>query len=190
MADLSSIFPLFKAAIQDSPIYAEALDLVRKNSSGKIWLVGGFLSRNITYQLYGREKPDCDVDFIVEELLPLRYVPPGWIERPNAFGNPKFLKQGQEIDCVPLRNIYSIQRRGLTPTIENYLTGTPFTPQSLAYSVEGDCLLGEIGAHAIRKRIFAVNDLEEAKHSARIKGKSLVDLMREKAESMGFRASP
>ncbi|HLD05561.1 MAG TPA: hypothetical protein VJG90_07610 [Candidatus Nanoarchaeia archaeon] len=62
---MDDLLPLFKRALQDNPTYEEALEIVRKNSTGKIWIIGGFVARNIAYQLYGHPEPNSDFDFIV-----------------------------------------------------------------------------------------------------------------------------
>ena len=113
--------------------YHEALGVVSKNSSGKIWLIGGFVYRTIASQLYGLPKPEVDLDFIVKESVEEFDLPEGWIVKRNRFGNPKFVNGNKQIDYVPLDNIHSILYRGLEPTIENFLSGNPLTVQALAF---------------------------------------------------------
>jgi len=50
----------FKLYLED-PIFLEILELVKQNSKGKIWLMGGFLYRNLVSALYGGEIYNYDM---------------------------------------------------------------------------------------------------------------------------------
>lgn len=95
---------------------------------------------------------------------------------------PKF-----EIDYIPLNTVNSIERRGLDFTIENFLTGTPFTIQSMAYDVGNGKLVGDVGLKALKEKSFGINNLEQAEIFAEKKGMSVSELIEKKAASMGFR---
>ena len=166
--------------------FKESLDIVRKNSSGKIWLIGGGLSRNLSNLIYGGTKEGHDFDFIVEERKKKIILPGGWKMKRNKYGSPKFICGKISVDFIPLNTISSIKRRGLRPTIRNFLTGTPFTIQSMAYDFDRKKILGRKGLRALRKKIFKINNLEQALIYASKKGLSLDALIIKKAKSMNF----
>ena len=124
--------------------FNESLALVKQNSTGNIWLIGGFVYRNISSVLYGTPVPEIDLDFIVETPLDLQ-LPRGWELRVNRYNNPKWVNGSRQIDFVPINTVHSIVRRGIEPTIQNYLTGTPLTVQSIAYDVNNREIIGDIG---------------------------------------------
>lgn len=64
----------------------EAYDVVRKNSSGKIWLIGGTLCRGLSEILYGIKNEGCDFDFIVEEGVGEFDLPGGGVFRIISMG--------------------------------------------------------------------------------------------------------
>lgn len=178
---------LFSREINSYPEYLEAVEIVKRNSSGNIWLIGGMVFRTLASQLYCLPKPEVDLDFIIENANNKIVLPDGWEERGNRFGNPKFIKGEKQIDFVPLSNIYSIVSRGLEPTIENFLSGSPLTMQAVVYDVKNNNLIGERGIDAIQRKVIEVNDLKFAEYAAEMKGKSLNQYMREKADELGFK---
>ena len=176
----------FLSGVKDCEEFPEALKIVKRNSSGKIWLIGGFVYRTIAGQLYGLPKPEVDLDFVVEYSLFDFDLPSGWRADKNRFGNPKLVNGKKQIDYVPLGNIYSILQRQIEPTIENYLTGVPLTVQSVAYDVNENRIIGEIGIDALQRRVVEVNDLLFAEYAANKKNKSLQAMIEDKADGLGF----
>lgn len=172
---------------KDCREYNEAYQIVKRNSSGKIWLIGSFVFRTIAHQMYGAEKPeDVDLDFIVERPAENFNLPPGWKAKKNRFGNPKFVNGRTQIDYVPLKNIYSILKRGLAPTIENFLTGVPLNVQSLAFDTQEEKIVGERGIDSLKRKVVEVVDLDLARYAAQKKGITLEEMIRRKAEELGF----
>lgn len=50
------------------PEFKESLEIVKSNSEGDVWLIGGFVCRSIIQGLYGVPmSDDVDLDFIVEK---------------------------------------------------------------------------------------------------------------------------
>lgn len=180
------ITQVFLFGIKDCEEFPEALEIVKKNSSGKIWLIGGFVYKTIASQLYGLPKPKVDLDFVVEYPVTDFNLPSGWRADKNRFGNPKLMKGKKQIDYVPLGNIYSIIQRQIEPTIENFLTGVPLTIQSVAYDVNKNRVIGEIGIDALQRKVVEVNDLHFAEYAAKKKNKSLQSMIQEKADDLGF----
>jgi hypothetical protein len=177
---------LFSEGINSYPEYSEAVGIVKRNSSGNIWLIGGMVFRTLASQLYGLPKPEVDFDFIVENANVQIILPKGWEERKNRFGNPKFVNGEKQIDFVPLNNVYSITSRKLDPSIENFLSGTPLTIQAVVYDIINKRLIGERGIDAIKRKVVEVNDLQFAEYAAQKKEKSLNQYIREKADELGF----
>lgn len=177
---------VFLSGIEDCEEFSEALDIVKGNSSGKIWLIGGFVYRKIASQLYELPKPKVDLDFIVEYPVSDFNLPSGWRVKTNRFDNPKLVRGKKQIDYVPLENIYAIVERQVQPTIENFLKLVPLTIQSIAYNVNENKVIGEIGINALQRRVVEVNDLVFAGYAADKKNKSLQDMIQEKADELGF----
>ncbi|MDP2685379.1 MAG: hypothetical protein Q8P20_10205 [bacterium] len=178
---------LFLGATKGSIEFQEALDIVRSNSRGNYWLVGGFVYRSIASALYGLDKPSVDLDFIVESTAEEISLPKSWKKKSNRYGNPKFIREdGLTIDFVPLKNVSSIRRRGLLATIENFLTGTPLNVQSIIYDVMHNQIKGNIGIKALLDKSVAVNDLEQAEIYSKLKGKPVNEIICEKALALGF----
>ena len=170
--------------------FVEAVKIIRDNSHGKIWMIGGGVYRPIAANLYGTPLPAVDRDFIVEEIkLPFK-LPPGWIVGRNRHGNPKFILEGtkRSIDYVPIDTTHSIVARGIEPTIENYLSGTPLTVQSVAYDVLSKQVIGDVGLHTISEKRVRVNNYAEAIHGSERKGMTLKEYIQKIADSLGFKA--
>ncbi|MDP3963448.1 MAG: hypothetical protein Q8Q39_03045 [bacterium] len=177
---------LFRGFVKDRSEYYEALRVARMNARGKIWVVGGYVFRSLAHVLYGTSLPESDVDVIVERLRGSLTVPSGWRVTHNRYGNPKFVSGKREVDIIPMGNILSILRRRLPATIEHFATGTPLTIQSIAYDVDEQRIIGEIGMRAIMNRMIAINDPVQARLYAERKEKSIKKIIREKAESLNF----
>ena len=183
--DMSKVFSDY---IEKEENYRIAYDIVRRNSKGKIWLIGGALSRNLNQLIHGTVQHSFDFDFVVEESVEKFDLPEGWDVRENSFGNPKFVYRDMEIDYIPIKTVRYIIEKNLYPTIENVLKGTPFTIQSLAYDTETKKIIGDVGIRAFEEKVFEVNNMERAKVLAKMKGVDLNDIILKKAESMGFRS--
>jgi len=176
----------FLEGISGNEQFAEGVEIMRRNSSGRIWLVGSMVYGTITHQMYGSQMPKVDLDFVVERKADRFSLPAGWSVSENRFGNPKFVKGDESIDCVPIRNIHSIQERGLEPTIENVLSGAPLTVQSIAYDVFAHRVIGEVGMDAINRLVVGVNNLQFAEYRAEMLGITVADYLRDKAQALGF----
>lgn len=184
---------IFRDFVKYSSEFKEALDIIEKNSKGKIWLIGSFLYRNIINKIRKRKLKsleEIDIDFLVRERSEEEiYIPEGWELRMTSYGNPYFLKREDNIkvDLNYLFNMHSILTRDIEPTIESFLTGTPLTVQSIVYDCDKKKVGGEIGINSIKKRIVKINHLPEAGFEAQNKGISLVELIRQKAEELRFK---
>jgi hypothetical protein len=186
MLTLEYLSESFKELVSSDADFHEACEIVRQNSSGRRWMIGGFLYRNLVNILYGTEKPAKDFDFIIETSNPEIVLSESWSQSQNRFGNPKF-KGRFEIDLVPLSNVYSIAQRQLPPKIEHFLDGTPFNIHSLVYDIDEETVQGEIGREALEKRVFEVNNLEMALAHVELYKTTLNEMIKTKAAELGFR---
>ncbi len=170
------------------PEFKEAVEIIKKNSEGGIWLMGGFVFRSIVENIYGVPmSKNADLDFIVENPKEIK-VPDDWVIKKNDYGNPKLVGPSFYIDCIPLKNVHSIIRRKLEPTIENFLSGTPLNIQSIIFDVIKNKVMGDIGIKSIQERIVSVNDPIQAEYRAGKKGVTVSDLVRNLADELGFKA--
>jgi len=183
-----NISKVFEEYIEKEKNYNIAYNIVKRNSKGKIWLIGGALSRNLNQLIHKIPQHSFDFDFVVEENVSEFNLPKGWIIKMNKFGNPKFVHKDMTIDYIPIKTVKSIIQRNLEPTIENVLAGVPFTIQALAYDTQTKKIIGEVGIAAFESKMFKVNDIEQAKMFAKKKGMKLNELILKKAKSMGFKA--
>ena len=178
---------IFKEVIQDRQAQ-QAIDIVRRNSEGKIWIIGRFVYKSLATKLYGKPAAQSkDYDFIVEQPNSQIVLPDGWTRTLNHFGNPKFVGDFQ-IDFVPLKMVYSILKRKFPPSIENYLNGTPLNIQSIAYDIAEEKVIGDVGISALERRVVAVNNSDMAKDIAWVFCRGVDEMIKEKAEELDFKA--
>lgn len=181
----STFAKFFEWTTKNNQQYLEANEIVKSNSQGKAYLIGGFLYQNIASSLYLIPKAGPDLDYLVEKPAEKLLLPKEWQEEKNLFGNPRFVSGVRKINFIPLSNVYSIKARNLEPTVENYMTGTPFTIQAMAYDIKNrELLLTEDCANSIRRRIIEVQDMRMAEHAAAMNKKSIDDLMDDIAAQM------
>ncbi|MEK6899596.1 MAG: hypothetical protein AABX05_00580 [Nanoarchaeota archaeon] len=168
--------------------YQEALTIVKSNSKGKIWLIGGIVSRSIIKSAYGNLQLKHDIDFLVEKLNDHLVIPPGWKETKNKFNNPKLIKEDIEVDIVPLGTSEFIRQNKLKPSIKNFLAGTPLDIQSLAFDIQDRKLIGDLGIKALQRKEVRVNNSKRLLAKAQRKNLSPQKLLQKIAKSLGFKA--
>jgi hypothetical protein len=168
--------------------FEEALSIVKANSFENVWLIGGSVYRTIASQLYGISKPDMDFDFIIERPISVKdfNLPEKWTVSANRFGNPKLIGPTQNIDFVPLKNVYSIKHRHLKPSIDAYLIGVPLTVQSIVFDVRKNIIIGNIGIRALEMKLVEVNDIHYAKYASAKKGTLLREYISKYARELDF----
>ena len=91
------------------------------------------------------------------------------------------------IDVIPMNKMSYFLDQGIQPTIEAFLARTPLTIGSIAYDTVDRRILGEVGETALYCKTVAVRHQEVAARVAAVKGITVEDLVRQKAESLGFR---
>jgi hypothetical protein len=131
----------------------------------------------------GRAK---DYDFLVEQpIFPLKFSE-GFSVKKNRFDTYNVSNEEVNFDFIPLQEVKWIKDRKLEPTIENFLKHCAFDLHSLVYDVNEKKLEGLLGIEAISQKTLRVNDLEQAREYAKIYGKTLEELMKEKANQLNF----
>ena len=180
---------LLTECLENNPTYCEVLEIVKKNSEGKIWLVGGAIFRTLIKTLYGWQTVISDWDFIPEKITNPITLTDGWLDGKNKFGNPRVQKGGTVLDIIPLNNIVRLRVRNLEPTIENYLIRVPFTIQRLAYDVNEKILVrSAVGIERLLTKTVAINDQIESAYLTQRKNYKGSQLLVKIAEELGFEA--
>lgn len=174
----------FQTYLKD-PKFLEVLDLVKKNSRGKIWLIGGFVYKNLANSLYGGEVYNYDIDFVVEERNVTLKETAGWKIEVNNYGNQNYIKEGTKMSFTDIRK--AIRVSGLQNlTIEKFIEETPLNIQSIAYCFEENKIIGEIGIEALFTKIIKINNAQQADFYAKRKGKKIKDIILEKEKELGW----
>ncbi|NQU79280.1 hypothetical protein HQ545_05950 [Candidatus Woesearchaeota archaeon] len=170
--------------------FKQVVSIVRSNSKGNIYLVGGTVSRTLVNAIYGDGQIEQDFDFVVDKVNDELDIPEGWTVSYHKFGNPSFGKGKVEIDIFPLSDHQYIKKNNKEPTIDNFLEGTPFTIQALAFDINNNKLIGKKGVEALKEKKFEVNNAVQAKELARRKGVTVNQRMLHKAKTMNFDIEP
>ena len=178
--------PLFEQGIKKDSFLPEIFAILNQHTKGETYLIGGKVYRTIISEQEGLQQPSCDYDFLVDHITEKLILPKGWQETQNKYGNTKLLNESVSVDIVPLKNVHSILRRKLSPTKENYLSGTPFTLQSILYDIHAKKVQGSAGIEAILTKTVRIHNYHEAAYQAHMKRVSVIDLLKEKAKSVGF----
>lgn len=180
----------FEDSMKNSLDFQEAYKIVSENSSGNLWVVGGFIFRNLISRLY---KNNClsspDFDFVVEKPIDNLAWPEDWGVSTNKCGDPRIRKQEKVIDYIPLQSVFrnSVGKsRNYCGGIEGYLIGVPLTIQSIAYNLKENKLIGKIGINSILTKTIKINDIEEAEQVAKRKGISLREYVEMTANQLDF----
>ncbi|MFH1311583.1 MAG: hypothetical protein ABIH65_04225 [Nanoarchaeota archaeon] len=181
---------LFRDFIGNSDI-DKYIDLVRKNSKGKIWLIGGFVYKNIVGIIKEKKQIVNDLDFLVENPSDIMNIPEKyWKMGITSYGNPFFIysekREKISIDLNYISSFHSIVSRNLPPIIESFLSGTPLTIQSIAYDLDECKIIGETGISAITKKLIEINNIEEARYETERRKITFEEYLKEKAIPLGL----
>ena len=182
MQNLSEKFQLYLKDL----IFIEVLDLVRQNAKGKIWIIGGFVYKNLLNTLYGGNKIyNYDIDFIVEERNNILKEVSGWRIETNSYGSQNYVRDGNKMSFTDIRKVIRVS--GLkNPTIEEFIKETPLNIQSIAYDLEENKIIGEKGIETLFTKVIKVNNVEQAKYYAERKGKGIEEIINEKTRELNF----
>jgi hypothetical protein len=181
------ISTLLSAQLINEDCFCSAVEIVRNNCRGQFWLIGGMVYRTLTSMLYGVARPEIDLDFIVSSPNKKFNLPDGWRVERNRFGTFKLINSdGLAIDFVPLKDVFSIKARNLEPTIDNFLTGVPLDIQSIAFDVENEVVIGNLGLSALLRKMVRVVSLPLLKFTAKNKEMTPKEYARNIADSLEF----
>lgn len=181
--DLSKIF----SECLKYPAFQEILNLVKINSEGKIWVIGGFVYRNIAAKLNGCAPYDHDIDFIVEKKNETLKEVDGWHIENNDYNNPNYVNNRHRTSFTELGKVHRTSGNKVR-SINDYVLETPFNVQSIAYDLETGNLIGEKGVRGLIDKTVKINCFGEAKYYAKIKNKPLNQIIQERAQELGFKA--
>jgi len=174
----------FKVFLKN-PSFQEVLELVKMNSEGKIWVIGGYVYKNIASALYSTSPYEYDIDFIVEKRKDELAAVLGWDLKINRYGSKNYIRKENKMSFTELGKAVRVSG-ALNPTIDDFLRETPLNIQSIAYDIEQHSLIGEIGIEALQSKIVKVNNLPQAKFYAHRKENTLEQILQEKAQELGF----
>lgn len=234
---MDSLSAVLRGIIEKDKDFKESLNVIRPFVEGKLWVVGGYVYRNLVYQLYDIPPLKTDIDFLAEHVREAEkidgYCHGEWIKEGKRFkkvlqkegqvdhvcgkvgecdmrtsysstggyggGSYSYCKNKgtqlrgivstvmQEVDLFSLQNLHSIERRNLDAYVEHYLTGVPFTIQSIAYDLEKKELVGDVGIKALETKTIGINNFEEAIVYVKEKG-TIQSVIEKKAGELRFKA--
>lgn len=164
----------------------DALKLLESYHGG-LWIVGGFVSQALVYNIYDRKRQNADLDILLQEPYDVHNLElEGWSKAKTPFGGLRLIKDEMQIDVWPLNETFRLKERNLEFTLDNYLKTVPFNIQSIAYGPYSGAIFGETGIEALCKMNIMVNDKEAAESYAQNLGISVEGLMKQKANKLGF----
>jgi hypothetical protein len=182
-----NITKYFLGAFEDDDSAKEAVDLVKRNSSGKIWLVGGYVYRKIVEELYCRKQKIKDIDLVIEHPHKNLDLSAGWNIYYNRHGNPK-LKNGElVIYYIPLASIVRYFTGSSKPNMDDFFKGNLLNVQSLAYDFEREKVIGDVGICSILEQTVRFHKPEIHKEYLEKLGITAEQYARKKAESLKFK---
>lgn len=177
---------LLREALKEDPRYEEALNLVRQNADGKIWLVGGIVYKNLVNKLDSLHIPVRDLDFVVERSNDAMRLPSEWTYHENVFGDTRFVSPNYVIDFIPLPRSYHIRYKKLEPTIENYLKGASLSVQAIAFDIATGEIVDGGGLESIKKKTISVHNPMVLKYYCNRKDINPNTYIKDRAEQLGF----
>jgi hypothetical protein len=180
----------FQQFLASNPQYLEARELFDINPAKNHWLGGGFIYRNLLRMVHGLQQiPDADLDVLVDTGKPgpkePLNVPSGWMEEKTGFGCPRLITAtGRQIDYIYLDEIVDLRINKLEYTVENFLTITPLTIQSVIYNIEQQKLMGDLGIEAIANKEIKINFPRRARFAAKRRGMTMMEYLQSKAAAL------
>ncbi len=174
---------IIKKAIKEDPDFQRSLELVRKNSNGKIWVMGSFVFRNIASKVYNLPKPIIkDYDFVVEKMV----ISPEMKYSLNHFGGLKIDNGLKKTDIWELKETYLIKKNNLNPTIENCLKTASLNIQSIAYDIEENKIIGETSLRGIIDKKILANNIENFQYYVNAYKITMEDYINAQIRKWGF----
>jgi len=166
--------------------YQKALKIVKTNSKGKIWLIGGYLYKNLIRRIYKKGEKPKDFDFIVKKINTKVILPKRWKIERTYFGDYRFTKNKEQIDVIPMDNFDKRILNGKKPSIPIFLESNMLNIQFFAYDINKEKLIGKHGIKAINDKVVRVYNLKFAKMFSKFKKWTLEEYLRKKAKEVNF----
>lgn len=186
MTSREELEAVIERALNETPAWPDVLRLVRQVSGGNIYLVGGFVYRNLLRHLYGTPvKNDVDFDFVVEarnDVMP----GPDWTETATKFGGPRFHKEGIVVDVWSFAECRGFESAPKPFTIESYCACVTLSVQAIAYDLEAQRLFGDAGLASIRTRTLAPHCFRCLEQTCAYHGITRDVYLRKKAAKLQF----
>ncbi len=173
-------------SLKDMEQSEEILEVIRQNTMGPVYLLGGAIYRQITSKFWNTSIPPRDFDFVAAYVRKDLVLPDGWIDSSNSYGSHKLHKGELTIDLWSKEQQYSIVSRNLPYTIKNILRHSPLTIQSIAFDMRDRKVISNAGIEAIKTRTVGVHCLEQAQHYCGLKHISVNEFILSKASALGF----
>lgn len=170
----------------------EAYEIARTNSKGNIWIIGGYVYRNLARMIYDEKNhyslENIDIDLLVEEPGKTFNLSEEWKVKWTPFSNLRFTKGRRKIDLNLLQSLQWLWARNLNRphTIYDFLENTALNIQSIVFDFGKKEIEGDIGMQAIRMAKVFVNNHQSARFQAMTKGISIDELIMQKAHEIGF----
>lgn len=184
---LKKLSEIFNRAIENDSNYQAALDIVKQNSYGNIWLIGGAVYRTLIRLLYKEGGNPKDFDFIVQRKKSILDLPNRWKLTYSRFSNPKLVYKDKQIDIIPLDKCIAITKRNLRPTISNFTSGCPFSIHCVIYNVNKRRLEGKKGIEALEQKVVEINNPEMARIYANAYHTKINQIIKKLAKELGFK---
>lgn len=175
-----------KFNFSELPFVNEVLEILLRNTTGKIWMLGGGVFRQLNNKHWGTNFPYRDLDFLAEETSKDLWLPSGWANFGNSYGSYKLRYRDFEMDLWSKEQQHSIVSRNLEFCIENVLKFTPLNVQSIAYDFQTQKVIGDTGLQAILDKIVKVNCQEQVEHYCGLKKITVQSFVEQKAAALGF----
>jgi len=183
--------------------YKSSIKVIRNNSYGPIYLVGGKVYRTIIEELTGRDVKAASVDWdalCMGDVKPSN-VPSGWQRNPynrEAKPNSLGLVESVHVRAYHAKHIYAQRRIGSTrnaahkidiigikdipgQTLNAYFDIVPLDIQRIALCLEKRTLYGVKGMKAINSGTIRINS-----NKGTMPGLDISSYIQRKAESLGF----
>lgn len=184
----------FISLIENDPAYQDAIEIIQAVCVGQIWLIGGYLYRQLATLQHGEKVPlinrdPLDIDFLCQSVQKNFKVPAVWELSKNAWGNLSFSRDGVKVDLIIMKNLHPFLDRKDMPTVDEFLAQTPVTVNSMAMDTRKRKIIGDVGWEAVQNKVVSVHNASEARYLANMSGIQEKYLVRKTAKSLHFKAA-
>ena len=165
--------------------FNESSEILKKNFPNGAYLTGSYLYGNIVSKLYGKKQPTVELDYLVKEEINNLDLPENWTKLKDKEGKTKLIGPKYNIHIMPI-NFYSI-RPDIFNILEDYLSRTPLSIQSMVYDINNEELVGENGIYSLDYRVLIPNmDFDLVRKIAKEKGKGPYEYIYDNAKKLGL----